>query len=109
MASCSISPAAWPSSARAARATGATGCASASTRRWPGTGAFGFATAVKRYSSDRVLEAHSYVIQTFADFGAIGLMVSAVLLVSWVLAVRRTLRGAGPPGGSPSGDGARPA
>ncbi len=58
-----------------------------------GAGAFGFSVAVKRYSPDRVLEAHSYVIQTFADFGTIGLLVSAVLLVAWVLAVRRTLGG----------------
>jgi hypothetical protein len=60
-----------------------------------GTGAFGFAVAVKHYSPDKVLEAHSYVIQTFADFGAIGLVVSAALLIAWALAVRRTLAGGG--------------
>ena len=50
---------------------------------WAGTGAFGFAVAVRRYSPDKVLEAHSYVIQTFADLGLIGLALSAALLAAW--------------------------
>jgi hypothetical protein len=64
-----------------------------------GAGAFGFATAVKRYSADKVSTAHSYIVQTFADLGVIGLLVSAALLVAWGLAVRRVLRvRAGPEG-----------
>jgi hypothetical protein len=68
-----------------------------------GTGAFGFATAHLRYSGDNVQQAHSYLVQTFADLGVIGLLVSAGLLAAWVLAVRRTLgwgrrtSGASPP------------
>lgn len=58
-----------------------------------GTGAFGFWIAHKRYAPDKVLEAHSYVVQTFADLGAIGLAVSAALLIAWALAVRRSLAG----------------
>ena len=68
-----------------------------------GTGAFGFAVAAQRYSPDRVLEAHSYVIQTFADLGAIGLLVSAALLVAWILAVRVTLGRRAPGGESRAG------
>ena len=76
---------------------------------WAGTGAFGFAVAVRRYSPDKVLEAHSYVIQTFADLGLIGLTLSAALLAAWGFAVRRTLRrGAGGDRASPSVDGGGP-
>ncbi len=61
-----------------------------------GAGAFGFATACQRYSRGCVLQAHSYVVQTFADLGGIGLALSAALLVAWILTVRVTLQ-RGPP------------
>jgi O-Antigen ligase len=58
-----------------------------------GAGAGGFATARTRYSSNSlsVAHAHSYVIETFADFGLIGIAVSLALLVAWWLAAARTL------------------
>ena len=60
-----------------------------------GVGAFGFATAQTRYggssSPDYVVEnAHGYVFQTFADFGAIGLAISLAALITWLLAATRT-------------------
>ena len=63
-----------------------------------GTGAFGFATACWRYASDCVPDAHSYLVQTFADLGVIGVALSLALLVAWGLAVRRTLRAPGAAG-----------
>jgi len=58
-----------------------------------GTGAAGFDTAHTRYSSNTlaVAHAHSFVIETFADFGLIGLAVILALFVAWVRAVMRTL------------------
>ena len=58
-----------------------------------GVGAGGFGTAHTRYSSSplAVAHAHSYAIETFADFGLIGIAVSLALLVAWALAVARTL------------------
>jgi hypothetical protein len=60
-----------------------------------GTGAMGFATARSHYSTDPLLvqHAHSYVIETFADFGLIGVALSLGLLVAWLLTVRRTRAG----------------
>ncbi len=60
-----------------------------------GVGARGFGTAWTRYSSDPlpVADAHSYVVETFADFGLIGLGLSLALLVAWGLAARRALLG----------------
>ena len=57
-----------------------------------GVGAEGYATARTRYSSDSVVvvHAHSYVIETFADFGLIGLALSLALLVAWAVAARRS-------------------
>jgi O-Antigen ligase/Tetratricopeptide repeat len=58
-----------------------------------GVGAGGFPILQPRYASDhryRVQHAHSYVIETFADLGALGLAVSFVLLVGWALATART-------------------
>jgi O-Antigen ligase len=62
-----------------------------------GTGAGGFDTARTRYSSSTsaVAHAHSYVIETFADFGLLGLAVSFALFGAWGLAVGRTF-GIGP-------------
>ena len=58
-----------------------------------GTGAAGFDTARTRYttSSLAVAHAHSYLIETFADFGLIGIAVSLGLLGAWGLAVATTL------------------
>jgi hypothetical protein len=58
-----------------------------------GVGAGGFDTAQGRYStSQRVSQhAHSYAIETFADFGLIGVALSLALLVAWALAARRTI------------------
>jgi hypothetical protein len=58
-----------------------------------GTGAGGFDTARTRYTTNplEVAHAHSYAIETFADFGLIGIAVSLALLIAWCAAVRRTL------------------
>jgi O-Antigen ligase len=58
-----------------------------------GTGAGGFDTARTRYTTNplEVAHAHSYAIETFADFGLIGIAVSLALFVAWGVAVRRTL------------------
>ena len=58
-----------------------------------GVGAGGFDTARTRYSDTSlpVAHAHSYLIETFADFGLIGVAVSLALLAAWALACRRTL------------------
>jgi hypothetical protein len=59
-----------------------------------GTGAGGFDTARTRYTTNplEVAHAHSYAIETFADFGLIGIAVSIAVLIAWGSAVRRTLR-----------------
>lgn len=58
-----------------------------------GVGALGFATARTQYtkSFQTVGHAHSYVIQTFADLGLLGLIVSLALLLAWGRAVIRSL------------------
>jgi hypothetical protein len=58
-----------------------------------GTGALGYATAVTRYTDDArvVPHAHSFVIQTFADFGLIGVVLMFALLIAWSMATARTL------------------
>jgi O-antigen ligase len=62
-----------------------------------GVGAGGFDTARTRYSTSTlaVAHAHSYLIETFADFGLIGIALTLALLTAWALAVRRTLTGSG--------------
>jgi hypothetical protein len=65
-----------------------------------GVGAGGFATAHTRYAAANaggafVTHAHSYVIETFADLGLIGLLLSLALLVSWGVAATRAV-GFGP-------------
>ncbi|MBV9000986.1 MAG: O-antigen ligase family protein, partial [Solirubrobacterales bacterium] len=59
-----------------------------------GVGALGYAVARERYASQNVSagHAHSFVIETFADFGLIGIALSLALLVAWGVAVARTLR-----------------
>ena len=58
-----------------------------------GAGALGYAIARTRYTHDPLAsqQAHSYVIETFADFGLLGLALNLALLVSWGLAAARTL------------------
>jgi tetratricopeptide (TPR) repeat protein len=58
-----------------------------------GTGAGGFLTARAHYSNDVLVagHAHSYVIETFADFGLLGILVSLGLLIAWGGATVRTL------------------
>jgi O-Antigen ligase len=60
-----------------------------------GVGAGGFDTARTHYSTSTlpVAHAHSYVIETFADLGAIGLAVSLALFLAWGAAVKQTLGG----------------
>ena len=57
-----------------------------------GVGALGYETAVTRYTTDAnvVPHAHSFVIETFADFGLIGIAVMLGLLAAWAIAARRT-------------------
>jgi hypothetical protein len=59
--------------------------------RWTGVGADGYATARRAIQPDRlrVSHAHGYVPQTLADLGLAGMGVSALLLVSWLLAAAR--------------------
>jgi hypothetical protein len=68
-----------------------------------GAGAGGFDTARTRYTTNplEVAHAHSYAIETFADFGLIGVALSLALLVAWGVAVRRTL---GPARADPAPD-----
>lgn len=58
-----------------------------------GAGAGGYATARSRYTADPtgVPQAHSYVIETFADFGLIGVALSFALLAAWGLAAARAI------------------
>ncbi len=59
-----------------------------------GAGAGGFQTASLRYVNSKwavAAQAHSYVYQTFADLGLVGLAVSLALLVAWGLAAARTV------------------
>ncbi len=59
-----------------------------------GVGAAGYGVARTRYTTDPLIveHAHSYPIETFADFGLIGLAVNLALLIAWGLATRETLR-----------------
>ena len=75
-----------------------------------GVGAAGYATARLRYSDSifRVDHAHSYIAQTLADFGVLGIIVNVGLLIAWWLAARRPLRvgeAAPPVVGRPNGSG----
>jgi O-Antigen ligase len=58
-----------------------------------GVGAGGFDTARTRYTTNSTVfaHAHSYLIETFADLGLIGLAISLALLLVWARACRRTL------------------
>ncbi len=59
-----------------------------------GAGAGSFQTASLRYVKSKwavAAHAHSYLFQTFADLGVIGLAVSLAVLVAWGLAAARAL------------------
>lgn len=58
-----------------------------------GVGALAFGTARTRYApSFKVAEnAHSYLVETYADLGLIGVGISLALLIAWWLATRRAL------------------
>ena len=38
-----------------------------------------------------VVHAHSYLVQTFADLGLLGLAISLALLIAWGVAAERTV------------------
>jgi hypothetical protein len=66
-----------------------------------GTGAGSFAVARLRYSTAILTlsggdHVHSYVLQTFADLGLLGLLVSLLLLITWGRAAWLTLRDRAP-------------
>jgi tetratricopeptide (TPR) repeat protein len=58
-----------------------------------GVGALAFGTARTRYATSVLVaqNAHSYVIETYADLGLIGVAISLALLVAWSRATRRAL------------------
>lgn len=60
-----------------------------------GVGAGGFATARLRYATNpaiTVQHAHSYVMQTLADFGLVGLAVSLIVFTLWFVAAAHSAR-----------------
>ena len=58
-----------------------------------GVGGLGYGTASLRYTSFQgsAVNAHSYLIETFADLGLIGLAVTLALLVAWGVAAARAV------------------
>jgi hypothetical protein len=58
-----------------------------------GVGELGFSVAYLRYTTEPeiVLQAHSYVFETYADLGILGLAVTGALLLAWVAATTRTI------------------
>lgn len=58
-----------------------------------GVGAGGFATAGLRYREGVNISrhAHGYVVQTFADLGVLGVLVSLALAVAWLIAAIRAV------------------
>ena len=59
-----------------------------------GSGELGFALARQHWSTDTlfVASAHSFVFQTFADLGLLGLLVAAALFIAWAVETLRTLQ-----------------
>ncbi len=57
-----------------------------------GAGAAGYATARLRYRTLDldVRQAHGYVVQTLADLGIVGLVLTLALLIAWMLAAGRS-------------------
>jgi hypothetical protein len=60
-----------------------------------GAGALGYGIARLRYTTKRlpVDHAHSFVIETFADLGLIGLAIALALLIAWCVAAARSVAG----------------
>jgi hypothetical protein len=58
-----------------------------------GVGALGYATARARYAPNATTaqDAHSYMIQTFADLGLIGIAISLALAIAWIRAAMTTI------------------
>jgi tetratricopeptide (TPR) repeat protein len=57
-----------------------------------GVGARGYETARPRYTPSLLqTDAHSYVVETFADLGLVGLVLNLALLAAWAIAAGRTL------------------
>ena len=58
-----------------------------------GVGAGGFATAALRFREEPRIarHAHGYVMQTLADFGVIGLLLTLALLFAWLVAALRAV------------------
>jgi tetratricopeptide (TPR) repeat protein len=58
-----------------------------------GVGASGYGTARLRYTTDAAKsdQAHSYIIETFADLGLIGVAIMLALLIAWIAAALRPL------------------
>jgi tetratricopeptide (TPR) repeat protein len=56
-----------------------------------GAGAGGYATAHQRYETQavEVHHAHGFIVQTLADLGLVGLILSLALLLAWIAAARR--------------------
>lgn len=59
-----------------------------------GVGELGFAAARLRYTVNpgQVQQAHSYVFETYADLGVLGLLATALLLAAWIRGTGRTLQ-----------------
>jgi hypothetical protein len=75
-----------------------------------GVGALGYATARRGYHDFYAVQhAHSYAIETFADFGLIGVALNLALLLAWGLAAARPLRGRAGPRDAAGARGAAPA
>ena len=60
---------------------------------WKGVGELGFTVArlLDPVSAETVFQAHSYVFQTYADLGTLGLVLSAGLLAAWLAASARSI------------------
>jgi hypothetical protein len=58
-----------------------------------GVGAGAYGTARTRYTHDPLIagHAHSYVVETFADLGLIGIAVSVALVLAWAVAAGRAV------------------
>ncbi len=58
-----------------------------------GAGELGYGVARLRYATKpyKTDQAHSYLVQTFADLGLVGLAITLALLVAWCLAAARPL------------------
>jgi hypothetical protein len=58
-----------------------------------GVGASGYGTARLRYTNNGYVsaQAHSYVIETFADLGLLGIAITFALLLAWVRAALRPI------------------